>query len=151
MNDRHATPTDAQIIMQLYDLRREAEMRKARNWIASEFWPDSAEEVRHVIMTFPGQENSWFRQVTGYWEMAASFVLRGCVNAELFFDNAGEMYFLYAKLKPFIKPIREEFHAPDFLANIERVCESTEEGRERTARLEDRIAMRKRMLAKSAR
>jgi len=89
--------------------------------------------------------------VIGYWDMAASFVVRGVLNADLFFDNSGEMYFLYAKLKPFIKPIREEFHAPDFLANVERIAEASQESRERTARLEERIAFRKKMLGKSAR
>ncbi len=144
------TTTDAQMIMQLYDLRREAEMRKARNWVLGEFWPDNVDDIRRILLAFPSQENNWYRQVIGYWDMAASFVVRGVLNADLFFDNSGEMYFLYAKLKPFIKPIREEFHAPDFLANVEKVAESTQESRERTARLEDRIAFRKRMLGKSA-
>ncbi len=145
------TPTDAQMIMQLYDLRREAEMRKARNWVLGEFWPDSVDDIRRILLAFPSQENNWYRQVIGYWDMAASFVVRGVLNADLFFDNSGEMYFLYAKLKPFIKPLREEFHAPEFLANVEKIAEATQEGRERTARLEDRIAFRKRMLGKAAR
>ncbi len=145
------TPTDAQLIMQLYDLRRETEMRKARNWVLGEFWPDSVEDFRRILLAFPSQENNWYRQVIGYWDMAASFVVRGVLHADLFFDNSGEMYFLYAKLKPFIRPIREEFHAPDFLANVERIAEATQESRERTARLEERIAFRKKMLGKSAR
>ncbi len=144
------TPADAQIIMQLYDLRREAEMRKARNWLLGEFWPESVEDIRRILLAVPSQENNWYRQVIGYWDMAASFVVRGVLNAGLFFDNSGEMYFLYAKLKPFIKPLREEFHAPDFLANVEKIAEATQESRERTARLEHRIAMRKRMFGKSA-
>ena len=144
------TPTDAQLIMQLYDLRREAEMRKARNWVLGEFWPDGVEDIRRILLAFPSQENNWYRQVIGYWDMAASFVVRGVLNADLFFDNSGEMYFLYAKLKPFIKPLREEFHAPDFLANVEKIAEATQESRERTARLEERIALRKRMLRKAA-
>ncbi len=144
------TPTDAQLIMQLYDLRREAEMRKARNWVLGEFWPDSVDDIRRILLAFPSQENNWYRQVIGYWDMAASFVVRGVLNADLFFDNSGEMYFLYAKLKAFIKPLREEFHAPEFLANVEKIAEATQESRERIARLEHRIAMRKRMFGKSA-
>ncbi len=144
------TPTDAQLIMQLYDLRREAEMRKARNWVLGEFWPDSVDDFRRILLAFPSQENNWYRQVIGYWDMAASFVVRGVLNADLFFDNSGEMYFLYAKLKPFIRPIREEFHAPEFLANVEKIAEATQESRERTARLEERIAYRKRTLGKTA-
>jgi hypothetical protein len=145
------TSTDAQIIMQLYDLRREAEMRKARNWIMGEFWPNSVDDLRRVLMAFPSQENNWYRQVLGYWDMAASFVVRGVLNADLFFDSSGEMYFIYAKLKPFIQPLRQEFQSPEFLANVEKVAEATPETRERTARLQERIAaFRQRMLAKAA-
>ena len=68
---------DAEIIMRLYDLRRETEMRKARAWYAASFWPTSADDVIQVINVANPQENAWFRQVSGYWEMAASFVLRG--------------------------------------------------------------------------
>ncbi|HYX69496.1 MAG TPA: hypothetical protein VE825_10215 [Terriglobales bacterium] len=145
------TPTDAEIVMKLYDLRREGEMRKARNWVLGEFWPDSVDDIRRILLAFPSQENNWYRQVIGYWDMAASFVVRGVLHADLFYDNSGEMYFLYAKLKPFIKPIREEFHAPEFLANVEKVAESTQENRERTARLEERIAYRRRMMGKAPR
>lgn len=151
MPDRTATPTDAQIVLQLYDLRRESEMRKARNWMLTEFWPDTVDDVRRVLMAFPSQENNWYRQVMGYWDMAASFVVRGALNRELFLDSSGEMFFVYAKLKPFITPIREEFKAPEFLANVEHLVEATPESRDRVSRLEERIAVRKRMLAKSGR
>lgn len=145
------TPTDAEIIMKLYDLRRETEMRKARNWLLGEFWPESVDDIRRILLAAPSQENNWYRQVVGYWDMAASFVVRGVLNRDLFFDNSGEMYFLYAKLKPYIRPLREEFHAPEFLANVEKIAESSQENRERTARLEARIAMRKRMMGRSVR
>jgi hypothetical protein len=84
------TAEDAQIIMRLYDLRREPEMRKARAWFAG-FWPKDAHEIIRVINGADPQENAWFRQVTGYWEMAASFVLRGVLSEELFFDSGGEL------------------------------------------------------------
>jgi hypothetical protein len=74
-----ATAQDAQTIMRLYDLRRESEMRKARSWFAS-FWPHDAHDVVRVINGTDPQENAWFRQVSGYWDMAASFVLRGALN-----------------------------------------------------------------------
>src|SRR5499425_1590978 len=99
------TASDAQIIMQLYDLRREAEMRKARAWFASTFWPKSADDVVAVINVANPQENAWFRQVSGYWEMAASFVLRGALNEQLFYDSSGEMWFTLAKVYPFLKEI----------------------------------------------
>ena len=73
---KKATAHDAKLILKLYDLRREAEMRKARNWFGAEFWPQSADEVMKVVNAFPSQENAWLRQVGGYWEMAASLVLQ---------------------------------------------------------------------------
>ena len=90
--ENKATTADAQLILQFYDLRREAEMRKARNFIGS-FSPKSFEDVMKVVGAFGNQENAWFRQVYSYWEMAASLVLRGAVNDTLFNDNSGEMYF----------------------------------------------------------
>ena len=143
------TAADAQIIMQLYDLRRETEMRKARNWMVTEFWPEEVDVMRRVLLDFPIQDNTLYRQVICYWDMAASFVVRGVLHADLFFDNSGEMYFLYAKLKPFLNAIREEFHAPELLVNVEKLTEATPESRDRVARLEQRIAFRKKMMARA--
>ncbi len=93
---RCATAADAQIILQLYDLRRDTEMRKARHFIAAEFWPESAEDTLRLARDYPSPENTWLRQVTSYWEMAASFVVRGALHEGLFFDASGEMYCVYA-------------------------------------------------------
>ena len=81
---KKATANDAQVVMQLYDLRREAEMRKARSWFAGEFWPQDADEFLKVVNAFGSQENAWMRQVSGYWDMATAFVVHGAVNEELF-------------------------------------------------------------------
>ncbi|HLB90972.1 MAG TPA: hypothetical protein VJK27_01450, partial [Terriglobales bacterium] len=72
---KKATAQDAEVILKLYDLRREAEMRKARHWFVAEFWPESADDFLKVANAFPSQENSWIRQVGSYWDMAASLVL----------------------------------------------------------------------------
>jgi hypothetical protein len=61
---RKPTADDAQIIMRLYDLRREAEMRKARRWFA-DFWPQNADDIVRVVGAAGSQENAWFRQVSG--------------------------------------------------------------------------------------
>src|SRR4029077_19287595 len=81
---KKATAHDAQVVMQLYDLRREAEMRKARRWFTVKFWPENADDFIAVANAFPGQENAWMRQVGGYWDMATSLVLHGAVDEELF-------------------------------------------------------------------
>ena len=119
---KKATTADAQLILQLYDLRREPEMRKARSWWIGEFWPQNADDFSKVAGNTGSQENNWLRQVGGYWSMAASFVLQGVLNEELFLQPAvsGEMYFLLAKVHPFLKELREKMEDPHLFGNIER-------------------------------
>src|SRR6059058_847296 len=99
------TPADAELILKLYDLRREAEMRKARNWWVGAFWPQNADEVAKIASALGTQENNWLRQVGGYWEMAASLVLHGALNEDLFLEGSfsGEMFFIFAKVRPFLR------------------------------------------------
>ena len=68
---KKATAHDAELVLKLYDLRREAEMRKARSWFGAEFWPQSAADILKVASAFPSQENAWLRQVASYWDMVA--------------------------------------------------------------------------------
>ncbi len=140
-----ATAADVQIILRLYDLRRDTQMRKARHFISAEFWPESAEDTLRIARSYPSEENTWLRQVTSYWEMAASFVLRGALHEGLFFDSSGEMYCVYAKFRPFLAEIRHKL--PYFLLTVEKVILNTPEGRKRLERLEKRLARRKQKLA----
>jgi hypothetical protein len=144
-----ATAEDAKIVMQLYDLRREAEMRKARAWYAG-WWPSSAEEVMQVINGANPQENAWFRQVNGYWDMAASFVDRGVLNEELFFDSGGEMWFVLSKLQPFLKEVREKANIPHGFVRVETLATRTQQGRERLAMFLKRAEARRAAKAKTA-
>jgi hypothetical protein len=146
------TPTaaDAEIIMRLYDLRREAEMRKARAWFASSFWPKNADDVIQVINVANPQENAWFRQVSGYWEMVASFVLRGALNEDLFFDSGTEMWFTLAKVYPFLKEVREKANSPYFLARSEELATRSPEGRNRLDLMLKRVEARRAAIAKAA-
>jgi hypothetical protein len=127
------TAADAHLILKLYDLRREAEMRKARTWWAGEFWPANADDFMKVAGAAGTPENAWLRQVGGYWSMAASFVLQGVLNEEMFIQPAvsGEMYFLLAKVHPFLKELREKMGDPHFFGNIEKVIMHSKFGRER--------------------
>jgi hypothetical protein len=138
---------DAQIIMRLYDLRREPEMRKARGWFAG-FWPRNADDVVQVINAVNPQENAWFRQVSSYWDMAASFVLRGALNEELFVDNSGEMFFVLGKIYPFLKEVREKTHTP-YLQRVEKVATRTKEARERLQMMVKRAEARRAAAAKA--
>jgi hypothetical protein len=130
---KKANGRDAQLILQLYDLRREAEMRKARNWWATEFWPGSADDFLKVAWAPGTQENNWLRQVAGYWGIAASFVLQGALDEDLFLvpGFSGEMFIMFAKLYPFLGEIREKLADPEFFLDIEKVVMRTKWGRER--------------------
>jgi hypothetical protein len=143
-----ATNADAQIVLQLYDFRREAEMRKARNFIAS-FWPKSADEIVNLAMAWGTQENAWLRQVFTYWDMVACLALRGALNPALAFDTCGEMWFVYAKVKPFIREYRQKMGVPEAFANIEKFIESTPEGRQRLKMMQERLAKFAEKLAKA--
>jgi hypothetical protein len=124
------TAEDAKIIMQLYELRRESEMRKARAWYAG-WWPSSADDILKVMQASGAPENAWFRQVNGYWDMAASFVLHGVVNESLFFDSGGELWFVLAKLQPFLKELRQRANIPHGFTRVEKVATRTKDGRDR--------------------
>ncbi|HVI11083.1 MAG TPA: hypothetical protein VND65_22565 [Candidatus Binatia bacterium] len=130
---KKATATDAQLIMQLYDLRREPEMRKARHWWLTAFWPESADDFLKVATNMGSQENNWLRQVASYWSMASSFVLHGALNGDLFIQPAvsGEMFIVLAKVHPFLKEAREKLGDPHFMRNIESVIGGSKFGRER--------------------
>ncbi len=127
------TAADAHLILKLYDLRRESEMRKARSWWMAEFWPQNAEDFLKVSGNMGSQENNWLRQVGGYWSMASSFVLQGALNEALFIQPAvsGEMYFLLAKVHPFLKDLREKLDDPHFFGNIEKLIMNSKFGRDR--------------------
>jgi len=151
---KKVTPTDAQLIMQLYDLRREPEMRKARSWWLGEFWPQSADDFMKIGWAMGTQENNWLRQVTGYWSMAASFVLHGALSEELFIQPAvsGEMFVIFAKVYPFLKELREKLGDPEGFANIEKVITGSKYGRERLKFMLKRVEMmrEKRAVAKAS-
>jgi hypothetical protein len=126
------THADAELILKLYDARREAEIRKARQWWTATFWPESADEIIKVMRSMGSQENAWLRQVLGYWSMASSFVSHGVLNEDLFLEPSfsGEMFFIYAKLEPFLKELREKLQNPLLLANLEKLIH-TQKGQER--------------------
>ena len=127
-NQTFATPTDAELVLRLYDLRREAEMRNARNWFAYEFWPRTHAEAEQIAMA-GNQQSRWLSQVVSYWDMAAALVVRGALHPGLFYDTCGEAWMCLAKIKPFAAETRAKF--PEFAANLEKVVEGSEEGRSR--------------------
>ena len=139
-----STPTtaDAELIMKLYDLRREAEIRKARNWWIG-FWPESADDITKIASALGSQENAWLRQVGGYWEMAASFVLHGALNRDLFLEPSfsGEMFVFFGKVEPFLKEVRDKMQNPAIFANVEKVIATSTGAPERLKQTQERLVM----------
>lgn len=124
-----ATTQDADVILRLYELRREAVLRQAREWFARECNPKSPEELKALIP--PGSDaNRFFRMVTTYWEMAASLLLRGAVDQDLFLDNCGECLLVWRKLSGLAAVLRQE-RGPQYLAGIEQVASRWEARRGR--------------------
>lgn len=141
------TPTtaDAELIVKLYDLRREAELRKARNWWLG-FWPESTDDILKITAALGSQENNWMRQVGGYWEMAASFVLHGTLNRDLFLEPSfsGEMFVFFGKVEPFLKEVREKMQNPNIFGNVEKLIATSPGAPERLKQTQARlVTMRK--------
>lgn len=128
---------DADIILRLYDLRREAVMRDSREKIRLQFQPKSWADVEAVLK--PDHPlNTAYRMVSTYWEMAASFARHGILHPEVFGENCAEGLFLYAKMLPFLAKLRET--APLAFRNTEWVVENSAEARRRLEMFRARIA-----------
>jgi|SRR5271163_1925272 hypothetical protein len=145
------TAADAQLLLQLYDLRREPEMRKARNWWGGEFFPQSSDDYFKVLWAMNSPENAWLRQVPSYWSLAAAFVLHGVLNEDLFLQPAfsGEMFLIFAKVHPFLKEIREKLNDPNIFLNIEKVVTHTKAGRDRLQMMIKRVETMRQKRAES--
>jgi hypothetical protein len=139
---RKPTIDDAKLILKLYDLRREAEMRKARHWWVATFWPKNADDFVKVASAMGSEENNWLRQVGGYWGIAVSFVLNGIVSEKLFFQVpfCGELYFIFAKVRPFLKEIREKMNNPEMFLTIEKAILGSKLARAQFEKVEARVA-----------
>ena len=97
---------DADLILKLYDLRRETVMRESRNAINAKFWPRSAEEALAVTAT-EHPLNVAYRQTSGYWEMVYGIARHGIVPADFLVENNGEGLFLFARVEPYVEKIRK--------------------------------------------
>jgi len=120
----------AELVLRLYELRREPVMRQARSYIGGPFLPASAEEL--VALVSAGtQESAYILQVYGYWDMVAAFVLHGALSEALLYDIAQEMYFQWAKIAPYLTEFRERMNLPEWMRSIERVVSGSAGGRSR--------------------
>src|SRR6185295_13996305 len=108
----------AQLNLQLFDLRREPVLREARGWFIADFNPATMEEFTAVVR---GERNASFRMVIGYWEMAASLVTSGAIDAAAFLAAHGEVFATFGKLQPFLADLRRATGEPDICRHLETV------------------------------
>ncbi len=115
------TQEDANLILRLYELRREPRLRQARDWFARSFRVKTMEEF--LAFCPPGSDaNASYRMLTTYWEMAASFVAHGTLDREMFFENNQELLFLWERVKELLPRLREAYKNPMSLKNVEQVA-----------------------------
>jgi hypothetical protein len=114
---------DVMALLKLYELRRDEQMRAARQWFFSGFSPTSAMDI---VGLYRGGERASanFRMITSYWDMAASFVLNGGIDRKMFIDAGTEYIFVYAKIGEYLPEVREIFREPDFLLSLENLVRS---------------------------
>jgi hypothetical protein len=131
-----STPVEsANLILKLYELRREPVMREARNFMFG-FNPASAEEYMAAMM---GPNGGFVRMVVSYWEMAASMVTSGAIDAAMFEASAGEHMLVFGKIEPFLAQLREVGGNPNAFKNLEQVCIGAPGGLERIRAMMERI------------
>jgi hypothetical protein len=129
---RKVVPEQVELILRLYELRREPVMREARGFVGGPFLPKSVDEFVSVV-THGGKQGAFVLQVYGYWDMACAFVLHGALSEALVYDTCQEMYFQFAKIHPFLKGFRREMNLPEWMQSLEKVATGSPRGRKRMA------------------
>jgi hypothetical protein len=141
---------DASLILELYDLRREAVMREARSWFFG-FNPESVQDFVEVMIS---DKSAYYRMVVSYWDMAASFVNNGAIDEQMFNDANGEHMLVYSKVAPFLPELRTMFGSPQYLKHLETVVQRIPDFEEKLANMRERIkqlmALREQRAAKAA-
>jgi len=130
---------DTLAIIELYKIRSESVMRKARAWFMTEFTPHSGADIVKLMLS--GQEQSaYYRMVSSHWEISASMVNNGGIDEKLFLEANTEHVAVFAKLQPFVREIREAIGEPDYLAHLERLVL-------RTPNIERKLENRRKLFA----
>jgi hypothetical protein len=118
-----ATYDDVNLVLKLFELRREEKMRAARSWFVSNFKCKSMADFGQLCP--PGSEsNAMMRQVTSYWDMVASFVAAGVLNQDLLFQSSRELLLCWVRVEPILAEVRDAFKDPNYMKNLETVAKS---------------------------
>ena len=119
------TYEQAQLHLQVYDLRREARLRQARDWFFKNFIVSTFEDVMRIAA--PGtEEGALAGMVIGYWEQACALVNYGLLHEDLFFETSGEFFGVWELVKPIVPQARERFVNTQFLGHLEKVAQRYE-------------------------
>ena len=116
---RKPTHADAELLLRLYEIRRDPELRRARQWFLKDFQPSGWEEIQARYLSH-SDEDRWFRMTISYWEMVATLVNRGVLHDELFFDHTGEDIVTWERCKAWITDARADIR-PTYLYQFERL------------------------------
>lgn len=116
---RQPVHADAELLLRLYEIRRDPELRKARAWFLTKFKAQSWDEIGKKYLSHT-DEDRWFRMTISYWEMVATLVVRGVLHDELFFEHTGEDVVTWERCKPWIAGARAAIR-PTYLHNFEAV------------------------------
>ena len=135
LDDDMSKHEEANLILKLYELRREETMRKARDWYFREFNPETMDDVTHAMF---GEHSGHFRMVSSYWDMAAAFVNHGAISMDLFNNTNGEYFGVFAKVENLLEPLRA-MYGPQFMVHLEKLVDATHGGRERSAEVRNRL------------
>jgi hypothetical protein len=109
---------DVLAVIELYKMRGEAKMREARKWFMTEFNPKSTAEIAQLLLSGEA-ESANYRMITSHWNMACSFVNNGGIDEKIFQESNTEHVVVYAKMRPFLKEIREMFSEASYLLHLE--------------------------------
>ena len=126
---------EADLILKLYELRREATMRQARDWYVRDFNPESAADVQAAMF---GEQGGYLRMVLSYWEMAAALVNRGAIDVDLFDEANSEHILAFAKIEPLLGELRASL-TPRFAVSLEKMIDAIPDGRQRAADMRERV------------
>lgn len=124
----------AQLILNLYELRREKKLRRAREWFAAQQF----QSVDDLIAAARGKENHYFRMVLSYWDMTAALVLHDAIEPAMFHDAGNEHVYVWAKLEPFMAEFRTRVNQPTYLSKLERLIAAMPDGQERVSSMQAR-------------
>lgn len=118
-------PHNAELLLEIYDLRREEKLRRARAWLLGHFWAENMKEFMEACP--PGSEtNAHYRQVTSYWDMVAAIVNRGMLDEDLYFETTSESLLVWLRVKNVAYEMREARKNPLLLRNLEVLSEKQE-------------------------